>query len=314
MIHLTSICCGRDAAAYCQKASHPKCRLCEELFWTVATNKLAGGDSKKPLCFVVGPIGKDGSIERKHSELLLHALIKHVLMADEFGYAVKRADEDADPGMIGDRVVSDIIHADLVIADLFFGQIGRQLICSDSSAQRMRNPNSRGKYLQLQFTVEDKGSSSRQQSITRQASAQPNDRGEARNGQPQVHLVTVIPAVDWHHIDWVHEIECAEAATWTANELVARTLETAVTGREAATTFAAMQVLLDLDRLDGACDLRRVAIDGAGQDRLAPGALVRFVPVAAGDQDRDVPGLLSPHMDRRQSVRARRFARPTPRD
>src|SRR5580704_16341023 len=101
----------------------------------------------------------------------------------------------------------------------------------------MRNPNSRGKYLQLQFTVEDKGSSSRQQSITRQASAQPNDRGEARNGQPQVHLVTVIPAVDWHHIDWVHEIECAEAATWTANELVARTLETAVTGREAATTL-----------------------------------------------------------------------------
>jgi hypothetical protein len=84
----------------------------------VATNKSAAGDSKKPLCFVVGPIGKDGSLERKHSDLLLHALIKHVLMADEFGYAVKRADEDADPGMIGDRVVSDIIDADLVIADL----------------------------------------------------------------------------------------------------------------------------------------------------------------------------------------------------
>jgi hypothetical protein len=32
-------------------------------------------------------------------------------------------------------------------------------------------------------------------------------------------------------------LECAEAATWTANELVARTLETAVTGREAATTL-----------------------------------------------------------------------------
>jgi hypothetical protein len=31
---------------------------------------------------------------------------------------VKRADEDADPGMIGDRVVSDIINAELVIADL----------------------------------------------------------------------------------------------------------------------------------------------------------------------------------------------------
>ena len=75
-------------------------------------------DGKKPLCFVVGPIGKDGSIERKHSDLLLHSLIKYVLVADEFGYDVKRADEDADPGMISDRVVSDIIHADLVVADL----------------------------------------------------------------------------------------------------------------------------------------------------------------------------------------------------
>jgi hypothetical protein len=32
-------------------------------------------------------------------------------------------------------------------------------------------------------------------------------------------------------------LECAEAATWSANELVARTLETAVTGREAAATL-----------------------------------------------------------------------------
>src|SRR5450755_2239247 len=32
-------------------------------------------------------------------------------------------------------------------------------------------------------------------------------------------------------------LECAEAATWSANELVARTLETAVTGKEAATTL-----------------------------------------------------------------------------
>jgi|SRR5258708_499602 hypothetical protein len=32
-------------------------------------------------------------------------------------------------------------------------------------------------------------------------------------------------------------LECAEAATWSANELVGRTLETAVTGKEAATTL-----------------------------------------------------------------------------
>jgi len=75
-------------------------------------------DKKKELCFVIGPIGKDGSMERKHSDLLLHAVIKHALQNDEFAYIVKRADEDADPGMIGDRVVSDIINAELVVADL----------------------------------------------------------------------------------------------------------------------------------------------------------------------------------------------------
>jgi hypothetical protein len=73
---------------------------------------------KSPLCFVIGPIGKDGSPERKHADLLLHAVIKEVLEAKEFGYKVKRADEDADPGMIGDRVISDIINAELVVADL----------------------------------------------------------------------------------------------------------------------------------------------------------------------------------------------------
>jgi ribosomal protein L7/L12 len=71
-----------------------------------------------PLCFVVGPIGKDSSPERKHSDLLLNLIIKHVLQRSEFEFRVRRADEDADPGMIGDRVVSDIIHADLVVADL----------------------------------------------------------------------------------------------------------------------------------------------------------------------------------------------------
>jgi hypothetical protein len=72
----------------------------------------------KPLCFVIGPIGKAGSNERKHADLLLNSVIRPVLQAPEFGYFVKRADDDADPGMIGDRVVTDIINADLVVADL----------------------------------------------------------------------------------------------------------------------------------------------------------------------------------------------------
>src|SRR5438105_4668276 len=80
-------------------------------------NYLEGVD-EMALCFVIGPIGKDGSPERKHSDLLLNAVIKQVLQKTEFGYVVKRADEDADPGMIGDRVISDIINAELVVADL----------------------------------------------------------------------------------------------------------------------------------------------------------------------------------------------------
>lgn len=73
---------------------------------------------RKPLCFVIGPIGDAGTDVRKHADFLLHGIIRHVLEGEEFGYAVKRADEDADPGMIGDRVIADIIHADLVVADL----------------------------------------------------------------------------------------------------------------------------------------------------------------------------------------------------
>jgi hypothetical protein len=67
---------------------------------------------------VIGPIGKSGSPERRHADLLLNAVIKHVLCQPNLGYLVKRADEDTDPGMIGDRLVSDIIHAELVVGDL----------------------------------------------------------------------------------------------------------------------------------------------------------------------------------------------------
>lgn len=77
-----------------------------------------GENKTMPLCFVVGPIGKELTPERKHADLLLNAVIKSVLTNTEFGFTVKRADEDADPGMIGDRVISDIINADLVVADL----------------------------------------------------------------------------------------------------------------------------------------------------------------------------------------------------
>jgi hypothetical protein len=78
--------------------------------------KLKSNRKGRPLCFVIGPIGAEATTQRRHSDLLLNALIRPAL--EKLGYIVKRADEDADPGMIADRAVEDIRHADLVIADL----------------------------------------------------------------------------------------------------------------------------------------------------------------------------------------------------
>jgi hypothetical protein len=98
---------------------------------------------KVPLCFVIGPIGKDGTTERKHADLLLNSVIKYVLEAHEFGYKVKRADEDDDPGMIGDRVISDILGAELVVADLtdlnpnVFYELGTRRYCQPFMLQKL---------------------------------------------------------------------------------------------------------------------------------------------------------------------------------
>lgn len=76
-------------------------------------------DATKPkLCFVVGPIGHVATDVRKHADMMLNAVIREVLANPPFDMRVKRADEDADPGMIGDRILNDVMHADLVVADL----------------------------------------------------------------------------------------------------------------------------------------------------------------------------------------------------
>lgn len=72
----------------------------------------------KKTCFIVGPIGEADSAIRRLADWLLHGVIKPVLESDEFGYAVKRADEDADPGSITSAVITDLTTSDLVIADL----------------------------------------------------------------------------------------------------------------------------------------------------------------------------------------------------
>lgn len=74
--------------------------------------------TEKPqkLCFVIGPIGEAGTPIRKHADFLLKGIIRPAV--SELGYRVKRADEDTIPGMISDRIIHDILEADLVVADL----------------------------------------------------------------------------------------------------------------------------------------------------------------------------------------------------
>jgi hypothetical protein len=71
------------------------------------------------LCFVVGPIGDEGSEIRNHADWLLNGIIQPVL-AGFPEFRVKRADQDARPGLIDVHMINDILDAELVIADLSF--------------------------------------------------------------------------------------------------------------------------------------------------------------------------------------------------
>jgi len=73
----------------------------------------------KKLCFVVGPIGDEGSEFRIHADWLLEGIIKPVL-ANFPDFHVKRADQDTRPGLIDVHMINDLLDAELVVADLSF--------------------------------------------------------------------------------------------------------------------------------------------------------------------------------------------------
>ncbi len=70
------------------------------------------------VCFVIAPIGSEGTEERKHSDMVLEALINRALEADKL--TVIRADRIGDPGMITGQVINYLLRSKLVIADLSF--------------------------------------------------------------------------------------------------------------------------------------------------------------------------------------------------
>jgi hypothetical protein len=70
------------------------------------------------VCFFIGPIGEDGSDQRKHSDLMLESLIRPAV--ESMGLEVKRADEILNPGLINKQVFEFLLKSRLAIADLSF--------------------------------------------------------------------------------------------------------------------------------------------------------------------------------------------------
>jgi hypothetical protein len=72
---------------------------------------------KKKSCFVVGQIGADDSPARIHADWVLEEIIMPV-MSDFPDFKVVRADKVTTPGLIDTQIISHLLSAELVIADL----------------------------------------------------------------------------------------------------------------------------------------------------------------------------------------------------
>lgn len=71
---------------------------------------------EKKICFVISPIGEEGSDIRERSDQVL----KHIITGpmEQLGYEVIRADKISEPGIITTQIIEHIVDAALVIADL----------------------------------------------------------------------------------------------------------------------------------------------------------------------------------------------------
>lgn len=75
--------------------------------------------AKKKSCFVIGPIGDEGSEDRDRSDQILRHIIQPA--AAECGYAhddIVRADKISKPGIITTQIIDHLMKDNLVIADL----------------------------------------------------------------------------------------------------------------------------------------------------------------------------------------------------
>lgn len=71
---------------------------------------------EKKICFVISPIGSNGSDIRKRADQILKHVLKPAL--EECGFTAIRADGISEPGLITSQVIQHIVEDSLVIADL----------------------------------------------------------------------------------------------------------------------------------------------------------------------------------------------------
>ena len=83
---------------------------------TLMTGDPWGESGPKKQVFFISPIGEEGSETRRNADQVLRHLVRKALASST--YQVERADEDKHPGAITPRILSKIIEADLVLADL----------------------------------------------------------------------------------------------------------------------------------------------------------------------------------------------------
>lgn len=72
--------------------------------------------AEQKTCFVIAPIGEDGSPTRDRSDQILKYILEPA--ATECGYETIRADSIPTPGMITRQIIEQVIVAPMVVADL----------------------------------------------------------------------------------------------------------------------------------------------------------------------------------------------------
>ena len=68
------------------------------------------------VCFVIAPLGDEGSETRKRSDQVLKHIIKP--STADCGYKAVRADEISEPGLITSQIIQHLMDDPLVMADL----------------------------------------------------------------------------------------------------------------------------------------------------------------------------------------------------